>query len=383
MMDDRQLIALLEKYRSGTLTDEERAILESWYNKKARGDSREITDHDLERNLRLVAGGLPLKQPATVRRILPRIAAAAAVLGCVLIGGYFAMHQSSVPQTAQQPSQKPPIDIAPGGNKAILYAAGKKYTLDSLHNGLVAKNEKVTIDKNAAGQLIYSSIGSAASAEEVVYDTLIIPRGGKHAILLADGSTVLLNADSKLRYPERFTGNRREVELISGEAQFHIRHNAAMPFLVKVKGQTIRDIGTTFNINAYDDEPVITTTLIEGSIELSKSRISRILRPGQEALTNQGEQIEVREADTSEAIAWTKDEFFFEKTSLRELMRQLGRWYNIEVVYDGNVPDDAFDGQVSRDESLTQMLKILQLGDVHFRIEPGDGNIAGRLIITP
>jgi ferric-dicitrate binding protein FerR (iron transport regulator) len=309
--------------------------------------------------------------------MFPRIAAAAAVLICVFIGGYFALTKTSTPPTAQQP----PIDIAPGGNRAILYAEGKKYDLDSLANGVIARQENVAINKNAAGQLTYSVLDSAATA--VVYDTLIIPRGGQHAIRFADGSSVVLNADSKLRYPERFTGNQRTVELISGEAQFHIRHNAAMPFNVLVKGETIRDIGTTFNINAYDDEPVVRTTLIEGSVEVRKSGSSRVLRPGQQAVTGQGEQIDIQAADTNEVVAWTKDQFYFEKTNLKELMRQLGRWYNIDVVYEGNVPDDAFDGQVSRDENLTQMLKILQLGDVHFRIEPGDGKIAGRLIITP
>jgi transmembrane sensor len=379
MMDDQQIIALLEKYRSGTLTDEEKGILESWYNRKALDSGQEISDHDLDKNLALISKGLPLRQPPTVHRIWPRIAAAAAVLFCVFAGGYFARHQSSTPQTAQQQ----PIDIAPGGNRAILYAEGKKYVLDSLRNGVITTQENVAINKNAAGQLTYSSVSNAAAAEEVTYDTLIIPRGGQHEIRFADGSSVVLNADSKLRYPERFVGNQRKVELISGEAQFHIKHNAAMPFYVLVKGQTIKDIGTTFNINAYDDETVIRTTLIEGSVEVSRSGLTRALQPGEQAITGAGRNIDIQPADTNEVVAWTKGQFYFAKTNLKELMRQLGRWYNIGVVYEGNVPDDAFDGQVSRNESLTQMLKILQLGDIHFRIEPGDGKIAGRLIITP
>ena len=373
MMDDKEIIALLEKYQSGTLTDEEKAILESWYNQKALERGHEITDQDIDRNLRLIAEGLPLKRMGSVKRMFPRIAAAAVLL-FLFIGGYYYVRR---PETTQQQ----PIDIAPGGNRAILYAAGKKYILDSLHDGLIARQENVAINKNAAGQLTYSDLDSIATA--VVYDTLVIPRGGQHTIRFADGSSVVLNADSRLRYPERFAGNQRMVELISGEAQFHIRHNAAMPFNVLVKGQTIRDIGTTFNINAYDDEPAVRTTLIEGSVEVKKGGSSRVLRPGQQAVTGTGDLIDIRAADTNEVVAWTKDQFYFEKTNLRELMRQLGRWYNIEVVYEGNVPDDAFDGQVSRDENLTQMLKILQLGDVHFRIEPGDGKIAGRLIITP
>jgi len=128
---------------------------------------------------------------------------------------------------------------------------------------------------------------------------------------------------------------------------------------------------------------VVRTTLIEGSVEVRKSGSASTLKPGEQAITASGDQIDVRPADTSEVTAWTKGQFYFNKTNLRELMRQLGRWYNIDVVFEGDVPDDAFDGQVDRNENLTQMLKILQLGDVHFRIEPGDGKIAGRLIITP
>ncbi|HXD77005.1 MAG TPA: FecR domain-containing protein [Puia sp.] len=373
----------MEKYRSGNLTGEEKAILESWYNYKARQHGENITDLELEENLRLIAGGLPLKQQVPVRRMWPRVAAAAAVgaaavLVCLSIG-----IPGKYRPSAQQTARRQQVDVAPGSDRAILYSQGKMYVLDSIANGVIARQQSVAIDKYGAGQLVYSVTGNTGGTAAVTYDTLTVPAGGQHAIVFADGSSVLLNADSKLRYPERFTGSQRLVELISGEAEFHIRHNAAMPFYVLAKGQTIRDIGTIFNVSAYDDEPVVRTTLIDGSVEVKINGASRVLKPGLQAITGDGEQIDVRTADTNQVTAWTKGQFYFEKTNLRELMRQLGRWYNIDVVYEGNVPDDAFDGQVSRNQSLSQMLKILQFGDVHFRIEPGDGKTAGRLIITP
>lgn len=376
-MQEKDIEELLNKYHAGNCSPEEVAFLESWYAQWNEKIPVKLSPEELAEDLQIISSNVkPLNGTARQIRLWPRIAAAASVLLILSIGGYFILHKQSSPQIAQNQAH----DIAPGSNKAILITHGKQISITDAKNGLLAQQGNTSITKTDNGTLVYNN--SAGSNEVLVYDTLITPRGGQHELELADGSKLLLNADTKIRYPERFARNERRIELISGEAIFHVKHNANIPFYITVKGQTVKDLGTDFDINAYDDEPVIKTTLVEGSVEVIKGAQSKLLKPGQQAVVHDNEPILIQTANIDQVMAWQNGKFYFEKTGLRELMRQVSRWYNIDVVYEGSVSDDGYTGQPSRKVNLSQMLKILEYGDVHFKIEPGKGKGAGKLIIT-
>ncbi|WP_436490588.1 FecR family protein [Chitinophaga sp. ARDCPP14] len=280
----------------------------------------------------------------------------------------------------QQPSGKQQLatkyDVAPGGSKAVLKLAdGSVITLDSVAKRQIQLGNATAQQVN--GQLNYapSSGGEAAGI-----NVLTTPRGGQFQVVLPDGTRVWLNAASSLSYPTAFTGKERLVE-VSGEAYFEVAKDAHKPFRVKISNQKnyIDVLGTHFNVNAYPDEAAIRSTLLEGRIRFSAAQ-AVVLSPGQQAVLTAGTQTPqvVNGVDTSAVMAWRSGLFNFEGQHLREVMRQLARWYNIEVVYDQEVPDVVFGGKIVRNVSLTQLLKILTDAGIHFRLEPG-----GKLIIQP
>ncbi|MDI3319450.1 FecR family protein [Pinibacter soli] len=302
------------------------------------------------------------------RRLWPRIAVAASVLFIVGLASYFIAHRpSNVPPVVAK--QVPPADIAPGGNKAILILSrGQQINLSNAQNGNVAKDANVVIAKTADGKVVYRPEKNE-KAKEVAYNTLKTPRGGKYDLTLSDGTKVWLNAASSITYPLAFTGRNREVE-ITGEAYFEVVHNAAQPFRVRVAGQVIDDLGTHFNINAYSDEPVIKTTLLEGSVRVSNSTGNVTLKPGQQAVTQSNQSIAInQDADMEEAIAWHHDLFKFNDASIETVMRQFARWYDVEVRYEGNIPQRSFSGKIYRNTSALKVSDILNYKQIHFRIE--------------
>lgn len=267
-------------------------------------------------------------------------------------------------------------DVAPGGNKAVLKLAdGSEITLDSVANRQIQLGNATARQVN--GQLNYAPSLNGLPAGNNVLTT---PRGGQFQVVLPDGTKVWLNAASSLSYPTAFTGKERLVE-VSGEAYFEVARDADKPFRVKIGKQDsyIDVLGTHFNINAYSDEGSIRATLLEGRIRFVAAQ-AVVLSPGQQAVLAAGMQTPqvVNGVDTSAVMAWRNGLFNFEGQHLREVMRQLARWYNIEVVYEQEVPDVVFGGKIVRNVSLTQLLKILTDAGVHFRLEPG-----GKLIIQP
>ena len=206
----------------------------------------------------------------------------------------------------------------------------------------------------------------------MLYDTLVVPRGGQHQVKFSDGSIAYLNADSKLRIPENFEKSDRTVELISGEGDFHVVHNAKSPFRVKVKDQVTEDIGTEFNINAYPDEITIKTTLLEGSIKVSNKMHSSVLKPGEQAaIRSSSNAIKTSDVDTDEAFAWKNGKFIFSSTPLEDIMRQLSRWYDVDVVYqDERIKQKQFSAISTRFANASQVLHDIELtGEVKFKIE--------------
>jgi transmembrane sensor len=369
-MQEKDIEELLAKYYAGECSPEEVAFLESWYAQWNEKIPVKLTAEQLEEDLQLISANVqPLHRRAKQVKLWPRIAAAASVLLLLSAGGYFILHKQT---TNQQTAQNQSHDIAPGSNKAILKLAnGQRLVVTDAKNGLLAQQGNTTITKTADGQLSYSN-AAGASKSAMLYDTLIVPRGGQHQVKFADGSIAYLNADTKLRIPENFQGSDRTVELISGEADFHVVHNAKIPFMVKVKGQLTKDIGTEFNINAYPDEPTIKTTLLEGSIKVSKNSQSITLKPGQQAIVQPtSNDIKVNEADTDEAFAWKNGKFLFSGTSLGNIMRQVSRWYDVDVVYQHEaLKAKPFSAISTRFTNVSQVLHNLELtGEVKFKIQ--------------
>ncbi len=256
--------------------------------------------------------------------------------------------------------------MTPGGNKAVLYlAGGQAITLDTAGNGAIASQGNVQVIKLDSGQLAYQGAGAQG---EVAYNTLATPRGGQFRIILPDGSSVWLNAASSCDSPA-FNGKEREVEL-RGEAYFEIAKNADKPFRVKVKDMTVQVLGTHFNVMAYDDEASVRTTLLEGAVQVKQGTHSLAMRPGQQVSAHPAGNMTLQDGvDVDEVVAWKNGYFHFNRESLQGVMRQIGRWYDAEITYEGNLPDREFGGKIARSSSVKEVLSILELSNVHYRIE--------------
>jgi ferric-dicitrate binding protein FerR (iron transport regulator) len=259
-------------------------------------------------------------------------------------------------------------DILPGGNKAILKLAdGSTIVLDDAQNGVLARQGMTKVIK-LDGKLSYNS--GHNSAHEILYNSISTPRGGQYEVCLPDGSRVWLNAASSLRFPTVFTGKERRVE-ITGEAYFEITKSKTMPFIVSANTAEIRVMGTHFNVMAYNEEAAMKTTLLEGSVRLISGKDSSLLKPGQQAQLTNGRQIRViSHVDMEEVMAWKNGMFYFGNADLETVMKQLSRWYDVEVSYQNKSFKRLFVGEMPRSSKLSDVLKALELaGNLHFDIE--------------
>jgi transmembrane sensor len=298
-------------------------------------------------------------------------AAAAAVLVFLSAGLYFYLNRMQ-----PKPSLKAGIakqsknDILPGSNKAVLTLAnGEQVVLTDAKNGVVAKQGGTAIIKTSDGQVINQVANRTASNEEPIgYNTITTPRGGQYQVVLPDGSKVWLNAASSLKYPTKFSGEERNVEL-TGEAYFEVAKNAAMPFRVRSAGQIVEVLGTHFNINAYADETLMKTTLLEGSVKINHEQATVVIKPGEQATIVKGaSRIAVNEVDTNEATAWRDGYFQFNHADIQTVMRQLSRWYDVDVKYEGTISSNQFGGAIQRKLNLSQVLHILEKSQLRFTI---------------
>jgi ferric-dicitrate binding protein FerR (iron transport regulator) len=262
--------------------------------------------------------------------------------------------------------------IPPGKEGAILTLAdGSSIVLDSAGDGIIASMQGSNVLLHQ-GQLSYSETGVNGVAEQ---NTLTTPRGRQFSVVLPDGTKVWLNAASSLTYPSRFTGEARLVQ-VTGEAYFEVAKDARRPFKVQVQGgaddAAIEVLGTSFNINAYKDEPVVKATLLDGSIrvvqDIKNRNNNKILQPGQQAVISNA-ALTVKEVETEEVVAWKNGYFHFRDAGIKEVMRALQRWYDIEIVYEGKVSDRSFQGKIQKDLTLSELLSGLQRSDVHFKTD--------------
>ena len=295
---------------------------------------------------------------------------AAAVILLVLMAGGYMWRNRSVPSPADKGKdvvRHIGNDRLPGGDRATLTLAdGSSIVLDSAHNGMLMRQSGAKILKLNNGQLVYNSIHEKPAG--IAYNTLVTPRGGQYQVVLPDGSKVWLNAASSLRFPTSFTGKDREVEL-KGEAYFEVAKDAGKPFKVNVNDIAVTVLGTSFNIMAYPDEKAVKTTLQEGAIKVMRGSKGILLHPGQQARTEEAGLKLIRDVDMEEVTAWKNGLFKFNGADIETVMRQLSRWYNVDIVYQGTKTSNSFSGIISRNTNISNVLKILEYSGVHFTIE--------------
>ena len=383
---------LMQEYADNDLLDEDMA---SWWNAALQDDPSETVDGarlfqevlEKEKNFQeaLKAGKDNRIDEHRLRKY--KWVAAAAVAGLLGIGIYFGFQQFAqpAPELARTPVTH---DVqAPQSNRAVITLANGQFLyLDSSENGTLTQQGNVRVVKLDGGKVTYNKGGNALHGSEsgpVEYNTLTNPRGSKVVnIILADGSRIWLNAGSSLRYPVVFSGNERRVYL-SGEAYFEVIHNERKPFQVKAGSELIEDVGTVFNVRAYTDEPGEKTTLVEGAVKVTllhakspgvSSARSVLLRPGDQAtvevLSSGEQQIRVeQDVNVDDAIAWKEGRFRFSSVDIATIMREVARWYDVDVIYKGTV-EGTMSGGISRTVNISGLLHVLALtGKVHFTVE--------------
>lgn len=394
-MDKQELYKLIDKYIAGEATEEEVDLLSRYYNsfqhnvdwnetelgevsvseakifariqEKIKANNNDELLDIIEEDEKPDKGKVIYLNPKRKVFTFIRIAAAACVVGILTLGSFLWFKGDPKKEIAQTKSNNKSYknDVPPGGNKAILMLAdGSTIVLDDAQNGALTQQGNTKVIK-LDGRINYNpSLGTT----DVVYNTISTPLGGKYQVELPDGSMVWLNAASSLHFPTAFAGKERRVE-ITGEAYFEVAKNKAMPFIVIVNGSEVQVLGTHFNVMAYSDEASVKTTLLEGAVKFVKDNVTNILKPGQQSQLLKSGQVKVVDGiNVDEVVAWKNGMFNFQGADIGTVTRQLARWYDVEVVYDRTI-DDLFYAKIPRTTKLSEVLNLLELTEkVHFEI---------------
>ncbi len=369
-MTREEYLSLYEKFLAGNCSEEEKELLANYMDEfrleqhsweEGMGDHEAVKTEIYERLQASV-------QPARQARLRFITRAAAAVLAIVAAGTLLQIvfhpffHKKNEPSVATVPSPS----ITPGGNKATLTLAnGQVIVLDSTRSGVLAMQNGVEVRQTGEGQVIYGDLQSLTGAS--AFNTISTPIGGQFQVTLEDGTKVWLNATSSLRFPARFSANERAVQ-ITGEAYFEVTKNEAKPFRVTFNGNIVTVLGTHFNIMAYPDEARSKVTLLEGAVDVSNQSSHQVLKPGMQAVI--GDLITVRKANTEEAVAWKNGYFVFDQENIQSIMRKIARWYDVTVVYEGDMRGREFSGTISRFKNVSEVLDMLELTEsVHFHLQ--------------
>jgi transmembrane sensor len=356
---NKKATELIDRYLQQQCSPEESAVVETVYKQYASLKPLNEAELDFARirdeSFLNISAAINRQQRRPVR-VLLRIAAAACVLISVSIGAYFIWNNRVLTSTVITAKN----DIPPGHGQATLTLAnGQKIVLTKgVHTNVKQGTTAISIDN---GVTYTSSLGR--NKEPVAYNTLSTKNGEQspYPLVLSDGSKVWLNAQSSITFPTAFNRKERIVKLV-GEAIFEISHEANRPFKVQAQNQTIEDIGTVFNVNAYADEATVKTTLIEGKVKVGNMLLSE---PGQ-----QTDGLNVKSVNAKRFTAWKNGDFYFENEDIQTVMRELSRWYNIEVIYQGNITKDGFNAEISRGKNISAILNILEnTKGVQFKIE--------------
>jgi ferric-dicitrate binding protein FerR (iron transport regulator) len=392
MTPSERIATLIFRYLRGELSADQERELSEWRSQSAGNEQffQEETDpENIRRDISEMYANKDLvwqkilekvpeldKAPETGKAVRFRMMSIAVILLVSLAFGlYYLLRSPAKDQNRQGLAVTKTPSIVPGGNHAVLVLAdGSSIQLDSAHTGIVGSENGSSIVKKDSGQLVYSHPVPFAGREMAI-NILRTPRGGQYSVILSDGTRVWLNAASSLKYPAWFTGPQRAVEL-EGEAYFEVADNKNAPFHVRVKGKPeILVLGTSFNIMAYPDEPFMSTTLLEGRVKTG----SRILSPGQQAQAadSQAEVSVIDNVDTESITAWKNGETSFRNASIREIMRAISRWYDVDIAYKGAIPDKRFMGGLPRNTELSTLLDVLAQSGIHFTVE------GKRITVTP
>ncbi|MBO9154804.1 FecR family protein [Chitinophaga sp. GCM10012297] len=367
-MQKKDLIDLAARIHDGTASEADIIRYNAWYNGLQRLDAAEPPYPDEAALLGKIHSAIDRKTKVRPLGFWLRAAAVAAILAGTGTWLFISKKPSKQPVVQHAIVQ----DAAPAGNKAYLTLAdGSKIALEDAKAGQLALQGGMRITKTAGGEIIYESDTAAATAPgtAVSYNMLSVPRGGQFRLLLPDGSKVWLNAESSLRFPTAFTGKERLVEL-SGEGYFEVAKNARQPFIVSSAAQKVTVLGTHFNVQAYPGEAGVRTTLLEGKVEVATAVAKQLLAPGEQCRLNvQSGRMRTVNVDTEEAVAWKNGYFIFNETSMKEVLRQLCRWYNVEADF-SRVPDISYNGSIPRNVKLSQAIRMLsETGGVPLKLE--------------
>jgi ferric-dicitrate binding protein FerR (iron transport regulator) len=360
---------------SGNCTPEEESLLESYMDDfelidtpwtSELGDKKEIKQQILNKLHQKI-------DPKHSVRLNSRFWIAAASLFFVLSASLVIWKINKIPdhQLVKAGPKVIKNDILPGGNKATLTLAdGSVINLDNSKKGTLSNKNNVAVNKVSDGQIAYNSTQLNNTADVPNYNIISTPRGGQYTIILADGTKVWLNAATTLKFPAVFTGNERRVEL-NGEAYFEVAKNKAKPFKVLVNNMTVEVLGTHFNVMGYSDDNATQTTLIEGSVKLTNGNNKAVLKPGEQGvLGKEQNEFDVQNVNTDDVVAWKNGYFTFKNEDIRVVMKKVSRWYDVDVVYHGELGKKSFGGSVSRFENVSELLKTIELtGAIHFKVE--------------
>ncbi|KIO75792.1 hypothetical protein TH53_18570 [Pedobacter lusitanus] len=371
-MKDKEILQqqLAEKWLNGTITAEEKIQFAAYYNSNSQlpldlGHEEQVLNKKMFQEILLqIRQEKSAQKPSFVKKYWPYAAAAAVLAGILSL---VILNQSSpIAETYTGTNKLYQNDVGPGGNAARLTLSnGATIILNEASTGHLSAQTGVDVIKMNNGLLQYKqSTGNDKTLSGI--NTLTTPKGGQYELLLADGTRVSLNASSSISFPVQFSGKNRIVEL-KGEAYFEVAKNKNKPFIVHTDRGNIEVLGTHFNVASYPDENRMTATLLEGSVKVSNQHNSSLIIPGEQANVNQ--KITVCKADIDQVMAWKNKLFIFDQATIREVMLQLERWYDIEVVFKGNIPEGSFSGEISRNIKLSEVLKVLQSSDINFKIE--------------
>jgi ferric-dicitrate binding protein FerR (iron transport regulator) len=314
----------------------------------------------------IVSAGTPVV-PIRKKSYLPWAAAAAGIIIFIGLGVWLSPRKEG-PVIAGKASETVIKTIMPAGNRATLTLGdGSTIVLDSVVNGTVASQGNTRVVKMDNGRLAYQ-VGEKGTGP-LSFNVIHTPRGGKYEVTLPDGTKVWMNAASSLKFPTDFTGQSREVTL-TGEAYFEVAENKRMPFIVSVGEATVKVLGTHFNINGYSDEGAIHTTLLEGAVQVSSNGGGKLLHPGQQAILDHATSaMTVQAADVNQVMAWKNGRFEFDNIDLPAIMRQISRWYDVDVEYRSGARNIQLGGGISRKANLEDLLPLLEANGIHCKLE--------------
>jgi len=371
-MDKTQVRELIQRYNEGSASKEEVKLLENWYVHESALQQVDPEEADyLRLNLEIWLNIQEAKGQKKTLSLWPRIAVAASILLCIGIGFYYYQHN----RVSVIPDQAVVKDFAPGKSGATLTLAnGKRIVLTEADDGTIANQAGVQVRKTADGKLVYLGSGGEEITTPVM-NTLATARAEQYQVILPDGSKVWLNAESSLKFPASFKSlaNRR-VEL-KGEAYFEVSKDRKRPFIVSTNGQNVEVLGTHFDVSSYADEDATRTTLLEGSVRVSaisvnQTTVEAVLKPNQQSVLRKGSQtLQLGTVNPESVVAWKNGLFQFDNADVKTVMRQLSRWYDIDVEFSGAIPKETFSGKVYRNMSLSKVLEVLSFSQINFKIQ--------------